>query len=140
MSEQHDELNLEALARAVDRGADRMRELMERFEGYEKAEPDENGEPVWVPGIKTLYEEAVALRADEILAEYERREKRPPSEDTRRGRAVRIVKKEQPALYGEYHALAGSIAIGQRWLSNKKASLSALQTLNKTGAQLAGTH
>lgn len=127
-----DEMNLATLARALDAGADRLREYMEQFEGGVTSQ----GEVV--VGVKALYEEAVAQEADEILKHYEREEKRPPAEATRTARAVRHVKERDPNLYSDYHRLAGSIATGQRWLSNKRAAISALQTLNKTGRDLAG--
>lgn len=133
MSGQQDVLNLDSLARAVDAGADRLRELMLEFEGGIN---DDTGEVVI--GIRAQYEEAIGQKVDEIYVHYEDLGKRPPGEDIRNARAVALVKKERPDLYGRYHALRGSIEIGQRWIAGKRAAMSALQTLNKTGAQLSG--
>lgn len=41
-------------------------------------------------------------------------------------------------LAARYRALAGSIKVGQRWLAEKRAALSGLQSLNKTERDLAG--
>lgn len=134
MSGQLDVANLAELAAAVDAGADRLRELMWKFDGY----VDDEG--AYHAGVRTLFEEAVAEEADKILDLYETDPDRgrAPGEETRRARAVRTVKKRDPQLYGDYYGLKGRIEAGQRWIANKRAAISALQTLNKTGAQLAG--
>lgn len=128
-----DQINLETLARAVDAGTDRLREHLERFEGGFDRETGEI-----IVGVRLLFETAIADEANAIVEKYEQEGKRPPGEDIRNTRAAAIVKRRDPELYGQYHALKGSIETGQRWLSGKKASLSALQTLNKTGVDLAG--
>jgi hypothetical protein len=124
--------NLEALAIAVDRGSDRLREHLDAFEGGIA----DSGEITL--GIRTMYEEAIADRAETIFSEYEGRGERPPSEVIRETRARQYVKREYPDLYTRYHALAASIKKGEKWLSQKRASMSALQTLNKTERELAG--
>lgn len=47
MTGQQDLPNLEALIRAVDAGSDRLRDHMQRFEGYERID--------WKPGDKIVY-------------------------------------------------------------------------------------
>ena len=135
MSEQLDVSNLDALVRSVDKGADRLRELMDEFEGG--INPD--GE--LIVGVRALYEYRLAEIADRIFTDYETADppRKPPSEAIRLERARQEVQAKEPNLYARYHALAGSIKTGQKWLSAKRDAISGLQTLNKTGAQLAGT-
>lgn len=128
-----DQQNLETLARAVDAGTDRLRDLLERFEGGFDRETGEI-----IVGVRLTYETAVADEASEIVDHYEREGKRAPGEDVRNARAAKIIRERDPELFANYHALKGAIETGQRWLSGKKATLSALQTLNKTGVDLAG--
>ena len=137
MSEQRDVGNLEALARAVDAGADRLRYHLDRFEGGEVEQED--GSLVMVEGIRAMYEEAVENAAEAIFTAYEDAEKRPPPEAVRLARARQKVDAEHPDLAKDYRDLSASIAKGEKWLIQKRAAISALQTLAKTGAQLAGT-
>ena len=89
MSGQQDVSNLSTLASAVDRGADRLREHLEKFEGG----ITEEGEII--VGIRLLYEEAFAEQLDEIAAAAEREGKRPPAEDIRE--APRPPRRQAPA-------------------------------------------
>lgn len=131
MSER-DHGNLQQLARAVDAGADRLREHLDEFEGG----ITEDGERV--VGVRQLYEQAIADQTEKIFADYERRGERPPPEVIRETRARQIVAREDEDLYARYHALKASIKKGEKWLTQKRAAISALQTLNKTERELAG--
>lgn len=123
---------LEQLVNVIDRGADRLRDHMRDFEGW----ISDDGEII--EGVRFEYETLVADKAEEIFEDYEKDGKRPPSEAVRETRAKRIVEREQPVLAQRYRALAGSIEIGQRWLAQKRAALSGLQSLNKTERELSG--
>ncbi len=131
MSE-HDLGQLEQLVGVIDRGSDRLRDHMREFEGWISDEGE------IIEGVRFRYETLVAEKAEEIFEGYEQEGKRPPSESVRETRAKRIIEREQPALAQRYRALAGSIEIGQRWLAQKRAALSGLQSLNKTERELSG--
>lgn len=133
----HDHGNLAALARAVDAGSDRLREHLDEFEGGEVANRDTGQMEVRV-GVRARYEYAVADAADAIFEEYENAGKRPPPESVRLGRARRQVQREDPDLFARYHALAASVENGRTWLTQKRAAVSALQTLYRAEGSIAG--
>lgn len=132
MSEQQDMTSLESLVADIDSGADRLRDLMTRFE----SRIDKNGE--FHPGVKDLWTLALSEEADAIRDQYERDDKKPPAEATLKARATRKLQKDNPTLFAEYHGLAGSIATGQKWLTNKREAMKGYQSLNKTTRELAG--
>lgn len=128
----HDLGQLEQLVATIDVAADRLRDYMAEFEGH--VSPD--GEIV--EGVRFAYETLVGTAIDAIYTEYEQRGERPPPEAVREARARKMVERSDPTLAARYRALAGSIKVGQRWLAEKRAALSGLQSLNKTERDLAG--
>ena len=128
--------NLEALAKAVDAGSDRLRYHLDKFEGGEIE--GQNGQLLMVEGIRALYEDLIDDAAEKIYTDYESQGKKPPSEIIRHARARKIVEREHPDTTNDYRALSASIKKGQIWLAQKQKAISALQTLNKTERELTG--
>jgi hypothetical protein len=124
--------NLEALAAAVDAGADRLRSYLDEYEGG----ITDDGEVV--EGVRQRYERALEDISERIYSEYENRSERPPAEAIRYARARQEVEANHPELYQRYHALSASIKKGEVWLRQKRDAISALQTLTKTERFLSG--
>jgi hypothetical protein len=127
-----DIIDLDELAARLMYYADSLRTVSLRFDGYQDTDNDR-----MVPGVKLRYEEAIDEALDAIVKPYEAEGKRPPAEDVRAARARRQVKRVDPDLYDEYHALAATIPRIQRWISSARVAITARQSVLKTERELA---
>jgi glutathione S-transferase len=113
--------------------ADKLRTISQRFHGYEDPETGEK-----VAGVKLRYEEALDEALDALVAPFEAEGKRPPAEDVRAARARQRVKRTEPDLYDEYHALEATMRRIERWLRDSRSAIMARQSVLKTERELAG--
>lgn len=106
-------------ARELDSASTRLIALQRQFEGG----PDGNGE--WHPGPKLRWEIAVDAEIDAI---YEESERSPP-QDVRLARAKARARKNNPDLWSDYERLSTEINAFQKWISARKQSISARQSI-----------
>lgn len=116
---------LEAAARELDAGSTKLAQMTKEFEGA----VDADGE--FVPGPGTRYEVAVESKLIEIYDEAIQNDRRPPAEDVRKAMANRAVRTEQPDLYSDWQRLSTEIKALQVWISARKTSISARQSVLK---------
>lgn len=125
-------VDLENAAKALDKAATRLADATREFEGG----TDENG--VWQPGPQLRFEELVAAEATAIYDAYEQKGERPPAETVRLAKARAIVKEREPDLYADYHRLRSEIGSLQKWMSAKKETISARQSVLSAEKTLSG--
>lgn len=133
MAEGLDIIDLDQLAARQLAEADMLATLNRRFSGYLDPETGER-----YAGIRLEYEEALDAAVDGIATSYEAQGKRPPAEDIRAARARATVKRLQPDLYDEFHALAATIRRLERWLQDARNAAITRQSVLKTERELSG--
>jgi len=60
---------------------------------------------------------------------YLKREQRLPAADVRNARITKQIRDENPELYGEYLALESTVKTLQQTITNRKAAISAAQSV-----------
>lgn len=129
--------NLNQLASAVVKRTNQLHTLSERFHGREETN-EETGEITRHPGVKLLYEEALAEELLEVVKPFMDEGKRPPAEDIRTALARQHLKLRKPDLYEEYFILDGMIRRIERHLRNYSEAIRARQSVAKSERELAG--
>lgn len=114
---------LQQKAREVEAAADKLVSLTREYEGH----TDGKGE--FRPGPKLAYELALEGEIAQIYQAAIDDGKRPPPEDVRQALAHQAVRRRTPDLWGEYQRLTIEITALRRWLSDRKASISARQSV-----------
>lgn len=123
---------LNAAAIALDKAANHLLELTRQYEGA----VDENG--IYQPGPQLRWEEAISDALDALVTEYETAEKRAPAVAVLERRAEKRAKVKDPDLWADYHRLRSEVAAIQKWISAKKETISARQSILKAEGTLAG--
>lgn len=119
---------LNAAANALDKASNRLVDLVREFEGG----VDERGE--YQPGPQLLWMEAVGDELDDIVKEYEGT--RAPLKDVLEHRAAKRAKQKHPDLWADYHRLRSEVSALQKWISSKKETISARQSVLKAESAL----
>lgn len=115
---------LTAASVALDRGANKLYRLTQEFEGHGEGD-------AWAPGPQLLWIEAVGDELDDLAQKYEDNEKRPPAKEVLQVRAEKAAKRKHPELWADYHRLLSEINAMQKWISAKKQTISARQSVLK---------
>jgi hypothetical protein len=123
---------LNAAAVGLDAAADELRRLIPLYEGYE------DREGLFHPGFKLRWEDLVADQADAVVTRYEDAGRRPPAKETVERRAVKHAKDADLELWGQYHATGARIIALQKWMSAKKETVSARQSVLRAEGLLSG--
>lgn len=95
----------------------------------------ESGE--WKMGPKMTWEALVQDAAEGIWTEYEDSGERPPPEAVRLARANRRIKQEHPELWARYHAMRTEIRAMEKWIGQRRDSISARQSALSAEKELA---
>jgi hypothetical protein len=120
---------LQAAARGIDAASNELGQLLMKYEGVEK--PDENGEMTFYPGTLLRWGDLVQSKSMAIVDRYENEGKRAPARETVLDRAQWLARKEDEELWAQYHAQRARINALQKWISAKRETISARQSLLK---------
>ncbi len=112
--------DLENAAKALDEASTRLARATQDFEGT----TDEAGQ--WTAGPQLRFEGAVAEESARI---YNEADGKIPPEAVRQTMAIASVKARDPELWADYHRLRSEIQALKLWISAKKESISARQSV-----------
>lgn len=126
-----DHLDIEDVIREVNIASNKVHnlsiELHDVTEKLGKAEIDDNGEVDF--GAQMRWETAIENRIQEIVDDYEKRDKRAPGYDACLSRAKRHVRLRNPELFVEYMQLTTRQKALRDHLVNEKQVISGKQTV-----------
>lgn len=134
MTKQYEMRSGAEILEALDKGSRQVEataaELSRLTQDFHEAKVDEaTGEIVF--GVGLQLERAIDAELVEIYEKAVTAGNRPPAEDIRKAMARRLVEKQYPQLWVEYHGMKARIEALSSWISNAKAAINANQSIRK---------
>ena len=108
----------------VHKATDQLVKASVRFDGFQDMDTGER-----TVGVRQQWQEAFDDALIAMEEQYLKREQRLPAADVRNARITKQIRDENPELYGEYLALESTVKTLQQTITNRKAAISAAQSV-----------